>query len=438
MRLVIFHKALWLVLAATLCAAGMWTYANRVLIPYQKSEDAAHDRPRGNFSDLYPRWLGARELLLRGRDPYSPAVTREIQQGYYGRPLDSARPGDPKDQQGFAYPVYVIFYLAPTIHLPFEIIRKGFFWVLLGFTLATVPFWLRVLRWSLPWWAQACLVVLTIGSLPVMEGLKLQQMTLLVVALLAIAIALLASDRPVAAGIALALATIKPQLVCLLLLWLTIWTLAACRRRWRWTASFLFTMAILCAASELYLPHWIPRFLQAMRQYLDYTDAASILDYLVPVPWGWLLRMLAVAAMVHIAWKNRHCAGNSSAFAAMISLALAVTLLVIPNFHIYNQVILLPALLVILRERQRIWNRDRMSRVLLWLAAILLSWPWLTSTVLACLSFILPLELLERTSKVPWWTMLLLPVAVVGLILAHLYQRTFAVSVEPGGRDRNQ
>jgi hypothetical protein len=427
----ISHKPLWLFLAAVVAATGAWLYAQRVLINYQIADAATHDRPRGNLSDLYPRWLGARELLLRGRDPYSPAVTREIQQGYYGRALDPARPGDPKDQQGFAYPVYVVFYLAPTVHLPFEIVRKGFFWVLLGLTVASILLWLRVLRWPLPWWAQASLVVLTIGSLPVMQGLKLQQMTLLVVALLAIAIALLASDRPIAAGIVLALATIKPQLVCLLLLWLTVWTVAGWRRRWRWAASFLFTMAVLCAASELYLPHWIPRFVEAMRRYLDYTDAASVLGSLVPVPWGWLLRALAVAAMAHIAWKSRRCAEDSSAFAAMVSLALAVTLLVIPNFHFYDQVIMLPALLVLVRERQRMWDRGRMIRVLLIFAAILLMWPWLASVVLACLSFVVPLELVERAWTVPGWSALLLPVAVVGLMLTHFYQRTFAAPATP-------
>jgi len=426
-----FHKPLWLFLAAVVGAAGVWLYGQRVLINYQIADAAAHDRPRGNLSDLYPRWLGARELLLRGRDPYSPAVTREIQQGYYGRPLDPNRPGDPRDQQGFAYPVYVVFYVAPTIHLPFEIVRKGFFWVLLGLTLASIPLWLRVLRWPLPWWPQASLVILTIGSLPVMQGLKLQQKTLLVVALLAIAIALFASERPIAAGVALALATIKPQLVCLLLLWLTIWTVADWRRRWRWAASFLFTMVILCAASELYLPHWIPRFVEAMRRYLDYTDAASVLDSLIPVPWGWLLRLLAVAAMAHIGWKNRRCAEDSFAFAAMVSLALAVTLLVIPNFHFYDQVIMLPALLVLVRERQRMWDRNRMSRVLLIFAAILLMWPWLASVALACLSFVVPLEVVERAWTVPGGTALLLPVAVVGLMLIHFYQRTFAAPATP-------
>ena len=310
-----------LLLLAILCAGGMWTYINRVMIPHQLSDAAAQGLPRGNLSDLYPHWIGARELLLHGRDPYSPEITREIQQGYYGRPLDPARPGDPRDQQGFAYPVYVAFYLAPTIHLPFEIVRKGFFWVLFGLTVATIPLWLRVLRWSVPFWPQVSLIVFTIGSLTVVQGLKLQQMTLLVVALLAVAVALLASVRPIAAGVVLALATIKPQLVWLLLFWLLIWTLADWRRRYRFAASFLFTMAILCAASEWYLPHWIPRFLQAMHRYPSYTDAVSILDKLVPAPWGWMSTVLAVAAMVHIGWKNRRLAEDTAAFAATVSLA---------------------------------------------------------------------------------------------------------------------
>ena len=428
-----FRFRSWLLLLlAILCAGGMWIYIDRVMIPHQLSDAAARGLPRGNLSDLYPHWIGARELLLHGRDPYSPEITREIQQGYYGRPLDPARPGDPRDQQGFAYPVYVAFYLAPTIHLPFGIVRKGFFWILLGVTLATIPLWLRVLRWSVPFWPQVSLMVLTIGSLTVVQGLKLQQMTLLVVAMLAVAMALLASYYPVAAGIVLALATIKPQLVWLLLLWLLIWTLADWRRRYRFAASFLLTMAILCAASEWYLPHWIPRSLQAMRRYLSYTDAASILDKLVPAPWGWMSTVLAVAATVHIGWKNRRLAEDTPAFVATVCLVLAVTVIIIPSYALYNQVMLLPALLLLVRDRKLMWNRNRLSRVLLILVAILLLWPWLASIVLAGLSFVLSRELVERAWRVPGWTVLTLPLGVAALMLVHYYQRTFPALPRPG------
>ncbi len=81
----------------------MWFYVDHVYLGHQLAEAAAHDTPQGIFSDFYPRWLGARELLLHHRNPYSPEVTRDIQIGYYGRPLDPSRPGDPKDQMAFAY-----------------------------------------------------------------------------------------------------------------------------------------------------------------------------------------------------------------------------------------------------------------------------------------------------------------------------------------------
>ena len=135
---------------ALLLAASMWFYVQRVLIGYQMSYAAAHGVPRGNLSDLYPRWLGARELLLHHRDPYSAEVTREIQIGYYGRTLDSTRPEDPRDLAGFAYPVYVVFLLAPTVTLPFSIVQTGFRWLLIALTAASVPLWLRTFRWRLP------------------------------------------------------------------------------------------------------------------------------------------------------------------------------------------------------------------------------------------------------------------------------------------------
>ena len=116
----------------------MWFYVQEILVPYQKADAAAHGRPRGNLSDLYPRWLGARELLLHNRDPYSPEVTRDIQRGYYGRVLDPERADDPKDQQGFAYPVYVAFLLAPTIVVSFPVVQLGFRWLLVILTLLSV------------------------------------------------------------------------------------------------------------------------------------------------------------------------------------------------------------------------------------------------------------------------------------------------------------
>ena len=206
-------------LLALLSAVSMWFYVQWVLVPYQKADAAAHGRPRGNLSDLYPRWLGTRELLLHHRDPYSSEVTREIQSGYYGRPLDPRRMDDPrfnepKDQQGFAYPLHVIFLLAPTIGLPFPVVQAGFRWLLVILTLASVLLWLRVLRWRPSAATTAIIILLTLGSYAVVQGIKLQQLTLVVSALLAGCGAALVAGHFSLAGFLLALATIKPNLLC--------------------------------------------------------------------------------------------------------------------------------------------------------------------------------------------------------------------------------
>ena len=418
-------------LLAVLCAAGMWTYANRVLIPYQIADAAAHSRPRGNLSDLYPRWIGARELLLRGCDPYSAEVSREIQAGYYGRPLDPSRPNDPRDQQGFAYPVYVVFFLAPTIGLPFAIVQKAFFWILVILTAASTQLWLRVLRWPVPMGDQIALLALTLGSLPVMQGLKLQQMSLLVAGLMAIAIALLVADHAVAAGFLLALASMKPQFVFLLLFWLALWTVADWRRRYRWAVSFLAAMVVLMAASEWYLPHWIPRFWHAVREYQRYTGAFSVMDSLIGAPWSRILELVAVAATMGVCWRERRQAANAGSFAFTLSLVLATTVLVVPTCSPHYQVLLIPAVLVLVKERQTIWRRSIANRALFAITAALILWPWISSLALAGLSFVLPPQTVERAWAIPFWTVTGIPVGVAGLMLVHYYQRTTA---SPGPR----
>lgn len=427
-----FRNPGWLLLAAMLCAAGTWVYADYVLIPYQAADAAAHDRPRGNLSDLYPRWVGARELLLQGRDPYSAEVTREIQAGYYGRPLDHSRRQDPKDQQGFAYPVYVAFFLAPTVRLPFAIVQKVFFWLLLVLTAASALVWLRVVKGAAPFATSIAVVVLTLGSLAVMQGVKLEQMSLFVAALLAIAIWLLTMDRAVAAGIVLALASVKPQLVLLLLLWLGMWTLADLRRRYLWVVSFLGTMAILFAASEWYLPHWIPRFWQAVREYQTYTGAMAVMEKLAGPIWGRSLEALALAAMLGACWQERHQPANTRGFAFTVSLVLAVTVLLIPSFALYNQVLLIPSLLLLVEKRRKIWRQSVARRLLFITAASLVVWPWIASIMLAFLSFVWPRETVERAWPVPFWTTLFIPLGVAAMMLVVAGQRTFAASAEVG------
>ncbi|MFZ1158214.1 MAG: glycosyltransferase family 87 protein, partial [Candidatus Sulfotelmatobacter sp.] len=251
--------ALWLVLAL-LAATSMWFYVDRILVTRQVADAAAHDRPRGNLSDLYPRWLGARELLLRHRNPYSNEVALEIQKGYYGRALDLSRPGDPKDRQGFAYPVYVVFLLAPLIGFSFHSVQLFFYWLLIALTAATVPLWLRALGWRPPPVVIAIAIALTLGSVPAVQGIKLQQLSLLVAALLAGSAACATSGFLFCSGAILALATIKPQLAWPMVLWLLGWAVSDWKARRRLVFGFVTIMGALLIAAEWVLPGWIKMF----------------------------------------------------------------------------------------------------------------------------------------------------------------------------------
>jgi hypothetical protein len=426
-RLNVPSKPLWLLLAAVLCAAGSWLYTQRELIRYQIADAAAHHQPRGNLSDLYPRWLGSRELLLHGRDPYGSDVTREIQAGYYGRPLDPSRPEDPKDEERFAYPVYVAFILAPTIELPFETVENLFFWLLLLLTMAGVVLWLRILRWQLPRWTVVSLICFTIGSPAVIQGLKLRQLSLLVAASVFGAVALLVSDRMNAAGCLFAVATIKPQLVWPLLLWLAVWTLTDWKRRYRLLLSFLITMAFLVGASELLLPRWIPRFWDAIHQYRRYTGAASVLDKITWPSVSLAVTVLCALMVVRICWNERRQPANSESFVWVVCLILSVTVLIAPNSVLYNQILLLPAMCLFARDWRKIREQHLSSRLLMALVAAAIAWPWIGSIVLAARSFILPPDV-QSLWTIPLWTVWLIPVSVVGLMLVLAHRAAFGRS----------
>ncbi|MFZ0774191.1 MAG: glycosyltransferase family 87 protein [Candidatus Sulfotelmatobacter sp.] len=373
-------KLVFFSLAAALAAASMWFYVDRILVSYQVADAAAHERPRGNLSDLYPRWLGARELLLHRRNPYSNEIALEIQKGYYGRALDPTRPNDPKDRQGFAYPVYVVFLLAPLIGFPFHNVQIFFHWLLLGLTAASVWLWLRVLQWRLPPVALAAVAVLTLGSVPAVQGIKLQQLSLLVAALLASASACVASGFLFCGGALLALATIKPQLAWPLVAWLLLWAVTDWHARRKLVFGFGLAMALLLCAAEIILPGWWRMFADAIGEYHRYTQNQSVLDMLVPWgPFGKILTALAVLACGRLLWKLRGEPADAAEFGSATALVMALTVLVVPMYAPYNQVLLLPAILALARHRAFLISRSRSVRFLYVAGGFALAWQWIAS-----------------------------------------------------------
>lgn len=407
---------------AALLAGSMWFYFLRILVPYERADAAEHDRPRGNLSDLYPRWLGARELLLNRRNPYSAEVTREIQKGYFGRELDPNRPGDPRDQQAFAYPLYVVFLIAPTVKLPFEEVRRGFRWILAALTVASVWMWLRALRWKPSCTTTAVILILSLSNFGAIQGLRLQQLSLLVAALIAGAVLLLARGHLFLGGMVLAVATTKPQLVAPLLACLLLWTLGNWRTRRKLIWGFASTMALLLVGAELLLPGWIGSFLNALRDYRQYTGGLSSLDVLLSPSVGRLVALAVLLALAWICWRFRRVEAESPDFVLLVALTLGATLIVIPTFASYNQVLLLPAVFALTREGKWLWQRGSWSRAVCMLGIGLLAWPWVAAVGLSVASFVVAPQTVQQGWKMPLATIPAIPFACL-MLLAPLVGR---------------
>jgi hypothetical protein len=423
---------------------------DKILRAQQVADAALHDRPRGNLSDLYPRWLGARELLLHGRNPYSPEITREIQQGYYGRPLDPARADDPRDQQGFAYPAYVVFLLAPTIHLPFERVQSGFRWLLIVLAAVSVLLWLRALGWKPSLGTMLIFIVLMLGWLPMVQGIKLQQLSLLVAGLLAACGACLAGGWLFCAGGLLALATIKPQLAWPLVLWLLIWAGSDWRSRRRLVIGFGVVMLLLLGGAQLVLPGWLPMFVEAIGRYHQYTQNQSVLVWLFGSVAGRVAEIVSVILCAVCLWplraepapsaalgrslRARSSLGRSSlgrsSLGRSLGLVLALTVVIVPMFAPYNQVLLAPAILALLwteNSSRPILPAIRVARAV---GVILLVWPWIATMGLSLAYFWLTPALRQRLWPMPFYSNFMLPVFVFGLALLDAWTSRTG-SIEP-------
>lgn len=408
-----------LVIGAALLSATMWLWVQDIAIVRQQQEAAMNGSPRGLLSDLYPRWLGARELLLHRRDPYGGDVTRGIQTGYYGRPIDPSRPSDPKDQQAFAYPLYVVFLLAPTVNLPFAVVQKGFFWLLVALSAASVVLWMRSIGWRTTMLEKLAWILLVLGSFPVVQGLKLQQLSLLVGALLAACTAAIVRRHLVWAGVLLALATIKPQLVILFAFWLLIWVLGNWRERQGLMWTFLGSMVVLVVASELLLPGWIGEFRAAAASYYQYTGGGqSVLDILLtPMVGRVAAGVLATAGLIAV-WRNRKAAATTGDFQWSLALLLSITLLCIPMPVPYNQVILLAPVVLLAHNIGALWERTRLLQFCLMGTGVLLFWPWIAVVFLVSAMLVMPATMVQKQWALPLYTTLTLPVSLLVLLLA--------------------
>ncbi len=408
---------LWLLLSL-LASATSCLYMFRILLPWEYYIDVAHGPLKAQMGDLYPRWVGTRELLLHGRNPYGPEVSHEIQMAFYGHVINQTygQPGvDVIDEQRFVYPIYVVFLLAPTAWVGFSQLQMWTPVIFAMLTAISVPLWLSVLRWRPPRVLVAAIALFVLSSPQIVQGLRLHQLGLVVAFLLALSAWCIARNHLAIAGVLLAVSTVKPQMVVLPLAWFLLWGVSAWPRRWPLLAGFGITLATLVGLGELILPGWPRYFVDGLIAYRNYFPTTSLLCLALGAWVGGALSGIVMIGLLMLAWRNRQVDAVSPEFVQTLAAVFVGATVVLPLFQPFNQVLLLLPAMTILRDWAAL---PRLGRRVF---SLIVAWPWITSLVLLLLH-----PRLDSTDRVPLLpsTMVLFVPFLLLLLLATKSNRT--------------
>jgi hypothetical protein len=372
-------------------ASSMAYYHLGLFIPRVLAERAHHGLGNGYAfgDDFYPVWLTTRRWRSEHRDLYSAEMTREIQTGLFGRPLDPRIKTDPPvDYRQFTYPAFTDLLFWPAALFNFPTLRILLAVLLPVLTVASVAFWLHALDWGIGWFRFALISMLTLCTYELLEAFFALQPGLFCGFFLAAAALALRRNRLSMAGALTALTLIKPQMTLLVTAYLLLWS-ASDRRRAKFCVGFFAVTITLMAAALWIWPHWVGEWLAIVRGYHRYAMPPLIMVMLggnLGKYFGPFAITGALGAGIVVGWKNRRADSNSLRFWFTLSLLLIITsVTLLPGQAIYDHVILIPGILLFTRYRSELRNAGRVPRAVLTAGTLVLFWQWMTAFVLVAL-----------------------------------------------------
>jgi hypothetical protein len=379
------------VILAMAGAASMTYYHLGIFIPHAQ-QNRAIAGTAGGYSfgnDFYPVWLTARAAQTAHCDPYNIEITRRIQTGLFGHPINPRNAfGPPADYRQFAYPAFADLILWPVGYLDFRQIRWLLAVVLPVLTIASIWFWFKALNWKIQSVWFAIFVALALTSYQLLESFFAEQPGLIVGFFLAASAYALSSNRLLLGGVLSSLTLIKPQMTALLIFYLLLWSLND-RHRFRFWQSLLAVAFMLMAGSLWIWPTWLQEWITILLGYHRYATPPLIIVLFGKSLSGYLGSALLVSLLIAgaiAAWKNRSASSDSENFWFTVSLMLAITAVtLLPGQAIYDHVILIPGILLVLRHRHELLRRNWISGALVSAGALVLCWPWIGAFVVIVL-----------------------------------------------------
>lgn len=296
------------------------------------------------YSDLLPRIVGTRDTL-RGISPYSEHALHDIQRACYGKVIGANSHLDP---QYFSYPALIIPLILPISGLSWLMARDLFLAIVVPLLLLSFSWWARKMLLNLSSAATAAVALMCLGVWPVVWGLRLQQPTVVAFILITGAIASVQKDRGWIAGACLAVAAIKPQIALPITAWLMVWSIR--KKRFGIFAAFFGVLGALWLGADFLLPSWFSKWLASLGAYTSINKPLAEMFF---SKWfGLGVTVVLAWFCVQQLWGMLDSAADSDRFLEAVALALAATLMVVPMqpIFLYDQVLLVPAVLYAMRE----------------------------------------------------------------------------------------
>jgi hypothetical protein len=155
-----------------------------------------------------------------------------------------------------------------------------------------------------------------------------------------------------------------------------------------------------------------------MKDYYRYTGGGnSLLNGFLPPLWARIASILLVSMVLFFAWRNRRASEETPAFQWSLCFTLATTLVVIPMFAPYNQLLLLPGVMMALRARKELLQSSHLSRFFCWMTAGSIGFPLLTAACLVIALAFLPGATVQKAWGLPFYPSFAIPITTYGLLL---------------------
>ena len=300
------------------------------------------------LGDLYSPWYGMQQLLNHGRNPYGPEVSGEIQLAFYGHLL---QPAEEMNEQRFAYPIYVVVLLWPMAFMKYSTASAIALPLLIAAGAAFILACARFVDWPASKSDQLAAVLFGLSTGPMLRALRVEQLTTLVALFLMAAFVALTRRRLVSAGILLALATFKPQIALLPILWAVVWAFSKWPERKKLLLGLAGMEAVLLVVGQVLLPGWLTDFVRGLPAYGRYAGRDSLLTMLAGEWAGLAATVLLSGAGAWAVYSSRKKSATSGGFQLTTALVLALAAVGMPAMAAgHNQILMFPAAFLLLRD----------------------------------------------------------------------------------------